>query len=98
MDPTPAWSMGCSMACMNYQTWDLGMRLNFARFRLNGGCGYVLKPQWMRDAQWAPPQADEEVADAAAPAREARRSIGAGAPVVAAKSMSPSSSSSSSSS
>jgi len=32
------------MVCLNYQTWDLPMRLNFAKFLLNGCCGYVLKP------------------------------------------------------
>ena len=37
--------MGCHMVCLNFQTWDLPMRLNFARFLLNGACGYVLKPQ-----------------------------------------------------
>ena len=52
MDPTPMWTMGCNMVCINVQTWDLGMRLNHAKFRLNGGCGYVLKPLWMREARW----------------------------------------------
>ena len=44
MDPTAAWTMGCHMVCLNYQTWDLPMRLNFAKFLLNGSCGYVRKP------------------------------------------------------
>ena len=28
---------------------DLGLQLNSGFFRLNGSCGYVLKPQWQRD-------------------------------------------------
>merc|ERR1719453_2759821 len=52
-DPAVAWSMGCHMICMNYQTWDAPMRLNFAKFRANGGCGYVLKPDWQRRAEAA---------------------------------------------
>ena len=38
-----AWSMGCHMVCLNFQTWDLPMRLNFAKFLANGSSGYVLK-------------------------------------------------------
>jgi len=48
MDPSSAWSMGCHMVCLNYQTWDLGMRLNFAKFLANGSCGYVLKRAFLR--------------------------------------------------
>ena len=39
---------GVQMVAMNYQTNDLSMQLSDALFRLNGGCGYVLKPLWMR--------------------------------------------------
>jgi len=35
------------MVCLNYQTWDLGMRLNQAKFVLNGGVGYVLRPDYL---------------------------------------------------
>ena len=38
------------------QTWDLGMRLNFAKFQLNGGCGYVLKPPLIEKPSLAPPE------------------------------------------
>ena len=31
------------------QVNDLGLQLNSGYFRLNGSCGYVLKPQWLRD-------------------------------------------------
>ena len=51
-DPCVGWSLGCQMVCMNYQTWDLWMRLNHARFgSLNGGCGYILKPAYLRSQQ-----------------------------------------------
>jgi hypothetical protein len=36
--------------CLNFQTWDLPMRLNFAKFLANGSCGFVLKPPGMRRA------------------------------------------------
>ena len=36
------------MVALNYQTHDLSMQLSEALFRLNGGCGYALKPAWMR--------------------------------------------------
>lgn len=34
---------GCHLITFNYQTYDAGMQLNRALFRLNGGCGYVLQ-------------------------------------------------------
>ena len=37
------------MVALNYQTPDLGMQINQGLFRLNGGCGYVLKPAWLRE-------------------------------------------------
>ena len=43
-EPCLAWGVGCQMVCMNTQTWDLGMRLERAKFALNGNCGYVLRP------------------------------------------------------
>eukprot|EP00727_Mastigamoeba_balamuthi_P001469 m51a1_g11319 putative 1-phosphatidylinositol -bisphosphate phosphodiesterase delta-4-like (789) ;mRNA; f:110291-113404 len=46
-DPCPAWSAGCHLVALNYQTSSTPMWINEAFFRLNGGCGYVLKPQWM---------------------------------------------------
>jgi hypothetical protein len=44
-DPTPGWNAGCQIVALNYQTAAQPMWLNLARFRLNRGCGYVLKPQ-----------------------------------------------------
>jgi len=34
---------GAQIICLNYQTNDSGQQLNRSLFRLNGGCGYVLK-------------------------------------------------------
>ena len=54
MDPTYAWGVGSQMVCINYQTWDMGMRLNQAKFSCNGGCGYVLKPIWQCEREHVP--------------------------------------------
>jgi phosphatidylinositol phospholipase C delta len=43
-NPLLAWSMGCQMVALNFQTQDAFLRLNDGRFRENGNCGYVLKP------------------------------------------------------
>lgn len=47
-DPVAMWAAGIQLVAFNFQTNDLPMQLNLALFRLNGGCGYVLKPGWMR--------------------------------------------------
>jgi hypothetical protein len=46
-DPVPAWTAGNQMVALNYQTSDVPMHCNRGRFRENGNCGYVLKPQSM---------------------------------------------------
>ena len=53
-DPTVAWSCGVQIAALNYQTGDKPVWLSDGMFRVNGGCGYVLKPQFMLsdDATW----------------------------------------------
>ena len=51
-NPAPFWQAGVQMTALNYQTHDLGMILNAAMFDANGGCGYVLKPAYLR-AVWA---------------------------------------------
>ena len=66
------------MVALNYQTNDLPMQVNTALFRLNGGCGYVLKPAWMRHLDDVLPQAEGGEGSAAqqeakARADEARR-------------------------
>lgn len=38
------------LVALNYQTTDKHTFLNAARFMDNGGCGYVLKPEYMRDS------------------------------------------------
>jgi len=43
-NPLLAWSTGCQMVALNFQTEDAFLRLNDGRFRENGNCGYVLKP------------------------------------------------------
>merc|ERR1719150_561776 len=45
----PAWNAGCQIVALNYQTDDRQNYLNRARFADNGGCGYILKPDFLRD-------------------------------------------------
>jgi len=47
-DPSPFWNCGVQMTALNYQTYDLPMQINNAKFMCNGGCGYVLKPRYLR--------------------------------------------------
>ena len=62
-DPHIFWSCGCQLVALNYQTFgnrhlnygfhkyffiDRGMQLNTAMFQDNGGCGYILKPEYLR--------------------------------------------------
>lgn len=35
------------MVALNYQTGDKPMQLNMAKFKENGNCGYLLKPDFM---------------------------------------------------
>lgn len=46
-NPVPMWNSGCQMVALNYQTGDKAMQLNQAKFRENGNCGYILKPEFM---------------------------------------------------
>ncbi|PSN29961.1 1-phosphatidylinositol 4 [Blattella germanica] len=46
-NPVPLWNCGCQMVALNYQTPDRAMQLNQAKFRQNGSCGYVLRPEFM---------------------------------------------------
>jgi hypothetical protein len=45
--PIPAWASGAQLVALNYQTGDDAMFANHGKFLLNGGCGYVLKPEYM---------------------------------------------------
>jgi len=44
------WSAGCQIVSLNYQTEDRQNHLNRAMFKANAGCGYILKPKFLRDA------------------------------------------------
>lgn len=46
-NPVNIWNSGCQMVALNYQTGDKPMQLNQAKFRDNGNCGYLLKPDIM---------------------------------------------------
>ena len=47
-NPQMCWNHGIQMATLNFQTPDIPMQVNFAKFEQNGKCGYVLKPSVMR--------------------------------------------------
>lgn len=47
-DPMQMWKCGVQMVALNFQYPGLEMHLNQGFFRLNGGCGYILKPVVMR--------------------------------------------------
>ncbi|KAK3103478.1 hypothetical protein FSP39_019535 [Pinctada imbricata] len=48
-NPQDFWNCGCQMVALNYQTHGLMMDLYNGFFTKNGGCGYVLKPNIMRE-------------------------------------------------
>ncbi|XP_076016671.1 1-phosphatidylinositol 4,5-bisphosphate phosphodiesterase delta-4 [Genypterus blacodes] len=48
-NPQEQWNVGCQIVALNFQTAGLEMDLNDGLFRQNGCCGYVLKPDFMRD-------------------------------------------------
>ncbi|XP_013375379.1 PREDICTED: 1-phosphatidylinositol 4,5-bisphosphate phosphodiesterase delta-4 isoform X7 [Chinchilla lanigera] len=50
-NPQELWNAGCQMVAMNMQTAGLEMDICDGLFRQNGVCGYVLKPDFLRDAQ-----------------------------------------------
>ncbi|XP_061565105.1 1-phosphatidylinositol 4,5-bisphosphate phosphodiesterase delta-3-A-like [Cololabis saira] len=47
-NPVDMWNAGCQIVALNFQTPGEQMDLNQGRFLQNGGCGYVLKPPFMR--------------------------------------------------
>ncbi|KAK6178523.1 hypothetical protein SNE40_013298 [Patella caerulea] len=53
-DPVPIWNCGSQILALNYQTPDQPMQINHGRFRQNGGCGYVLQPEMMRNEAFNP--------------------------------------------
>lgn len=46
--PQIFWNSGSQLVALNFQTPDLPMQLNQGKFEYNGGCGYLLKPEFMR--------------------------------------------------
>ena len=56
-DPQDAWSAGMQLVALNVQGQDQPLWINQGRFLGNGGCGYVLKPEYMRDLHLPPGQA-----------------------------------------
>ncbi|XP_076787785.1 1-phosphatidylinositol 4,5-bisphosphate phosphodiesterase delta-4 isoform X1 [Arvicanthis niloticus] len=50
-NPQEHWNVGCQMVAMNMQTAGSAMDICDGLFRQNGGSGYVLKPEFLRDTQ-----------------------------------------------
>jgi hypothetical protein len=48
-NPVPSWNVGSQIVALNYQTAGESMWLNDGKFRDNGGCGYLLKPSFLRE-------------------------------------------------
>uniref|UniRef100_A0A4W5QC30 Phosphoinositide phospholipase C n=1 Tax=Hucho hucho TaxID=62062 RepID=A0A4W5QC30_9TELE len=51
-NPQGFWNVGSQLVALNFQSLGLPMDLNNGRFQDNGGCGYVLKPFFLRANQW----------------------------------------------
>lgn len=54
LNPQEFWNNGVQLVCLNYQTPGLMMDMQEGKFSDNGGCGYVLKPQVMKDEMFVP--------------------------------------------
>ncbi|KAK7880567.1 hypothetical protein WMY93_032792 [Mugilogobius chulae] len=50
-NPQEMWNVGCQIVALNFQTAGECMDLNDGLFSQNGGCGYVLKPSFMTEAE-----------------------------------------------
>ncbi|XP_072289087.1 1-phosphatidylinositol 4,5-bisphosphate phosphodiesterase delta-4 [Eucyclogobius newberryi] len=50
-NPQEMWNVGCQIVALNFQTAGEGMDLNDGLFSQNGGCGYILKPSFMREVE-----------------------------------------------
>ncbi|NWH79248.1 PLCZ1 phosphodiesterase, partial [Piaya cayana] len=48
-NPQEFWNVGCQMVALNFQTQGLHMELQNGKFLDNGGCGYILKPEFLRN-------------------------------------------------
>ena len=50
-NPQEMWNVGTQMAALNYQKTGQAMHINEGRFRQNGHCGFVLKPDVYLDPE-----------------------------------------------
>ncbi|EPY89216.1 1-phosphatidylinositol-4,5-bisphosphate phosphodiesterase delta-1 [Camelus ferus] len=48
-NPVEMWNAGCQIVALNFQTPGPEMDVYQGRFQDNGACGYVLKPDFLRD-------------------------------------------------
>uniref|UniRef100_A0A670XXN6 Phosphoinositide phospholipase C n=1 Tax=Pseudonaja textilis TaxID=8673 RepID=A0A670XXN6_PSETE len=48
-NPQEFWNIGCQMVALNFQTPGVQMDLQIGKFSDNGGCGYILKPEFLRN-------------------------------------------------
>ncbi|XP_008499392.1 1-phosphatidylinositol 4,5-bisphosphate phosphodiesterase zeta-1 [Calypte anna] len=48
-NPQEFWNVGCQMVALNFQTPGIPMELQNGKFLDNGGCGYILKPEFLRN-------------------------------------------------
>ncbi|OCT73826.1 hypothetical protein XELAEV_18032790mg, partial [Xenopus laevis] len=49
-NPVDTWNVGCQIVALNFQTPCAEMDVYQGRFQDNGACGYVLKPQFLRQS------------------------------------------------
>lgn len=54
LDPLKYWIYGFQIAALNFQTDDSSMKINEALFNDNGNCGFILKPDILRDPSFDP--------------------------------------------
>uniref|UniRef100_A0A0F7YZW7 Phosphoinositide phospholipase C n=1 Tax=Micrurus fulvius TaxID=8637 RepID=A0A0F7YZW7_MICFL len=50
-NPIEMWNMGCQIVALNFQSRCSEMDIHQGRFQENGGCGYILKPEFLRNEQ-----------------------------------------------
>ncbi|XP_065539490.1 1-phosphatidylinositol 4,5-bisphosphate phosphodiesterase zeta-1 [Lathamus discolor] len=48
-NPQEFWNVGCQMVALNFQTPGVQMELQNGKFLDNGGSGYILKPEFLRN-------------------------------------------------
>jgi hypothetical protein len=79
-DPLFRWALGCQLVSMNYSTFDEHVVKADGRFRRNGSCGYVLKPESLINYDTLPERPDgwtiNVLCGNCLPAPESKRSDG----------------------